>query len=86
MAIISPPITALTRKDRQQFNWSTECEEAFLKIKQLLMSAPLLYPPDLEENSFYGPMPVSKALVLSWNRRMGMVLDTQWHMQVSQQC
>jgi len=31
MATVCLPLTALTRKDRQQFSWSTECEEAFSK-------------------------------------------------------
>ena len=52
MAIICRPLTALTRKDRQQFTWSPECEEAFAKVKQLLVSAPLLHPPNLEKDFF----------------------------------
>ena len=52
MAIICRPLTALTRKDRQQFTWSSECEEAFAKVKQLLVSAPLLHPPNLEKDFF----------------------------------
>ena len=46
MAIISRPLTALTRKD-VTFDWTEECEVAFHEVKQRLMSAPVLRPPDL---------------------------------------
>ena len=52
MATICQPLTALTRKDRQQFSWSPDCEEAFVKVKQLLVSAPLLHPPGLGKEFF----------------------------------
>ena len=46
------PLTALTRKNKQTgqpitFEWSDKCEESFQKIKNMLISAPLLVPPDL---------------------------------------
>ena len=32
--------------------WSSECDEAFDKIKHLLVTAPLLHPPNLEKEFF----------------------------------
>ena len=54
MGIISMPLTALTRKNKQTgqlvtFEWSDKCEESFQKIKNMLISAPLLVPPDLDK-------------------------------------
>ena len=46
MATISRPLTALTRKD-VTFEWTEECEVAFGEVKQRLVSAPVLRPPDL---------------------------------------
>ena len=46
MAVISRPLTALTGKE-VKFDWTEECEEAFGKVKQRLVSAPVLHPPDL---------------------------------------
>ena len=50
-------LTALTRKDKSSgqsvpFVWDENCEAAFSKIKELLVSAPLLRPPDLSKH-FY---------------------------------
>ena len=57
LAAVSRPLTALTRKDKANglmvpFGWSEECEFTFIKIKQLLTSAPILRPPDLTKE-FY---------------------------------
>ena len=46
MATISRPLTTLTRKD-VTFDWTEECEVAFCEVKQRLVSAPVLRPPDL---------------------------------------
>ena len=46
MATISRPLTALTRKD-VTFEWTEEWEVAFGEVKQRLVSAPVLRPPDL---------------------------------------
>ena len=46
MAVISRPLTAFTRKEVKS-DWTKECEEAFGKVKQRLVSAPILHPPDL---------------------------------------
>lgn len=43
-SIISP-ITALTKKNKK-FVWTPECEEAFVKIRELLVQAPILSCPD----------------------------------------
>lgn len=42
---IIAPLTALTRK-RQKFQWTSECEESFQKIKECLVAAPVLNCPD----------------------------------------
>ena len=57
LAVIGRPLTALTRKDKSSgknvpFVWDEDCENAFTKIKELLVSAPLLRPPDLSKH-FY---------------------------------
>ena len=57
MGIICRPLTALTRKDKQtgqpvKFEWSTQCEESFQKIKEMLISSPVLVPPDLDKVFF----------------------------------
>ena len=46
MAVISRPLTALTRKD-VKFDWTAECEVVFCEVKRRLVSAPVLHPPDL---------------------------------------
>jgi len=35
-----------------QFEWSSDCEKAFADLKEKLMSAPVLCPPDLSKQ-FY---------------------------------
>ena len=43
---IAKPLAKLTRKNCQ-FQWNTECERAFQKLKACLTSAPILAYPDL---------------------------------------
>lgn len=38
---ISSPLTNLTRKN-QAFVWTEKCEQAFIKIKEALVNAPVL--------------------------------------------
>lgn len=57
LAAISRPLTSLTRKDKVTegfitFDWSTDCEESFCKLKELLTTAPVLHHPDLSKE-FY---------------------------------
>ena len=57
MAAIARPLTALTRKDKTTgntviFEWNAECEEAFQTLKTMLMTAPVLIPPDLSKEFF----------------------------------
>ena len=78
MAAIARPLTALTRKNKQtgkfvNFEWTSQCEEAFLELKERLTTAPLLRHPDLTKPFF---TPVKKDLGQSWNKRR-MVRDTQ---------
>lgn len=42
---IIAPITALTKKNKK-FDWTSECDEAFRKIKECLVAAPILTCPD----------------------------------------
>ena len=51
------PLTTLTRKDKTTgrtviIEWSKDCEEAFQTLKTMLMTAPVLIPPDLSEEFF----------------------------------
>jgi hypothetical protein len=41
-------MTKLLEKE-DKFKWSPHCEEAFLTLKQLLTTAPLLAQPDIEK-------------------------------------
>ena len=57
LAAIARPLTALTCRDKKTggpvvFEWITECEASFRKLKELLITAPLLHPPDLSKE-FY---------------------------------
>ena len=57
MGMINMPLTALTRRNKQlgqpvTFEWSGKCEESFQKIKSMLISSPLLMPPDLDKEFF----------------------------------
>ena len=42
---VAKPLTRLTEKD-QKFNWTTECSEAFDRLKHMLVTAPILAHPD----------------------------------------
>lgn len=46
---ITTPITDLIKKTNARFKWSKEAEEAFQKIKSLLMKDPILTNPDFEK-------------------------------------
>ena len=52
MAVISRPLTDLTRKNCTEFVWTPACEEAFEEIKRLLVTAPLLHPPNIDKEFF----------------------------------
>jgi hypothetical protein len=45
---IVKPMTKLLEKEAK-FKWSPQCEEAFLTLKQLLTTAPVLAQPDIEK-------------------------------------
>ena len=50
MAAISKLLTNLTRKENlYKFEWTPECTTAFEEIKNRLVTAPLLCPPDMEK-------------------------------------
>ena len=77
MGVICRPLTALTKKDKQTgqpvtFEWSNQCEESFQKIKEMLISSPVLVPPDLDKDFFCRSMPVKRALELFWNKLVKM--------------
>ena len=46
---IATPLTNLTRKN-QVFKWTEKCEQAFVKLKEALISAPVLKVPEGNEN------------------------------------
>ena len=48
-AAIAKPLHRLTEKTAK-FKWSTQCEQAFIDLKQRLTSAPILALPDFSEN------------------------------------
>jgi hypothetical protein len=45
---IAKPMTQLLEKE-DKFKWSLQCEEAFLILKKLLTTAPVLAQPDIEK-------------------------------------
>jgi hypothetical protein len=45
---IAKPMTKLLEKEAK-FKWSLQCEEAFLTLKKLLTTAPVLDQPDIEK-------------------------------------
>ena len=66
-AAVVRPLTALTRHDKDSkvpvpFEWSEDCETAFQRAKELLVTAPLLHPLILLRSSSCGQMPVGLAL------------------------
>jgi hypothetical protein len=46
---IAKPMTQLLEKEAK-FKWSTQCEEAFLTLKKLLTTTPVLAQPDIEKS------------------------------------
>jgi hypothetical protein len=46
---IAKPITQLLEKE-VKFKWSPQCEDAFLTLKNLLTTAPVLAQPDIEKS------------------------------------
>ena len=57
LATVARPLTALTRKDKDtgsvvKFVWDYQCESAFQKVKEMLVSALLLHPPALSKPFF----------------------------------
>ena len=75
LATVARPLTALTSNDKDtgsivKFVWNNQCESAFQKVKEMLVSAPLLHPPDLSKPFSYGQVQVEKALVPFWNKKV----------------
>ena len=57
LAAIARPLTALTRRDKSSggwvaFDWTPQCEQAFQRLKKLLITAPVLQCPDLSKPFF----------------------------------
>jgi len=44
-SVISKPLCNLLKK-KNVFEWTEQCEKAFVKLKNLLTSAPVIQPPD----------------------------------------
>ena len=54
---ISTPLTDLKKKSLPfKVQWTRQCEEAFIKLKQCLCTAPVLTNPDFEKTFFCKPM------------------------------
>ena len=47
-SVVAEPLASLLQK-REKFTWSEECQQAFEKIKSLLLLAPVLKAPDFEK-------------------------------------
>ena len=47
-SVVAEPLTTLLRK-REKFVWTMECQQAFERIKSLLLSAPVLKAPDFKK-------------------------------------
>jgi len=55
---IARPLTTLTRKDKSSggwvtFDWTHHCEQAFQKLKKLLVTAPVLQHPNSSKPFFF---------------------------------
>ena len=85
MATICRPLTALTEKDRKEFVWSSECDEVFEKIKHLSLTAPLLHPPNLEQELFFVDRCQQEGIWCCARAGGKTRYDTQWHMLVGLQ-
>jgi hypothetical protein len=48
-SIIYAPITDLTKKTEMRFRWTQEADQAFMMIKQILITAPVLANPDFDK-------------------------------------
>ena len=64
-------LTKLTRKN-QTYDWTLECEEAFLWVKQALADAPVLAHADFTSRSLSGQTPASMVLVQSCSKKIGL--------------
>ena len=47
-SIVTAPLTNLLRK-QEPFIWISVCQEAFDRVKAILMSSPVLTPPDFDK-------------------------------------
>ena len=47
-ATVAAPLSDLTKKNVKAFEWSEVCEDAFLCLKELMCTAPVLKTPDLK--------------------------------------
>ena len=62
---IAAPLTDLTKKSSpNQVVWSAQCDEAFVRLKQLLCSSPILLSPDISKLSFCNGSSEGKKLLL----------------------
>ena len=72
LRIVAQPLTELMRKDKAtgntvKFVWTAKCDEALEEIKVKLTTTPILQPPYLNKEFFFGLMPTKLCLVLQEN-------------------
>ena len=53
LAKIAKPVTLLTRQ-QVKFEWTPEHQQAFLKLKDSIIQAPILHYPNPSDTSFFG--------------------------------
>ena len=75
-AKVAQPLYHLIKKD-VQYMWSSACQEAFTRLKELLTSPPVLAYPILTDSLCCTPMPAVMVWVRSWNRNKTTVFSTQ---------
>ena len=75
-AKVAQPLYHLIKKD-VPYMWSSACQEAFTRLKELLTFPPVLAFPILTDSLCCTPMPAAIVWVPYWNRNKTMVFSTQ---------
>ena len=75
-SIVTAPLTNLLRK-QQPFIWTSACQEAFERVKAILLSSPLLTAPDFDQQFKLYVDASDTVLELCCNRKMTRALTIQ---------